>query len=168
MLFPSTWADSWWQDWAASPLHWDVRCREMEQAWAASREQSGAVRDDSLLQGVRCHWELDLLNTKHLSEIQRKTSRTSQGGSAFLLREAQVFKQTHLPPGMTQTLYAGISGGTVAPCSLLLAGEINLTPLCGLFAHSRCESSNSHSSQAKLEKGKKMLKAPWHGCRQLC
>ena len=33
----------------------DVRCREMEQAWAASREQSKTVRNDSLLQGVRCH-----------------------------------------------------------------------------------------------------------------
>lgn len=93
----------------------DVRCREMEQAWAASREQSEAVRNDSLLQGVRCHCEPDLLNTKHLSEIQRKTSWTSQGGSAFLLREAHVSKQTHLPPGMTQTLHAGISHDTGGP-----------------------------------------------------
>lgn len=52
----------------------DVRCREKEQAWAASREQSETVRSDSLLQGVRCHCEPDLLNTKHLSEIQRKAS----------------------------------------------------------------------------------------------
>lgn len=68
----------------------DVRCREMKQAWAASREQREAVRNDSLLQGVRCHCEPDLLNTKHLSEIQRKTRRTSRGGSAFLLREARI------------------------------------------------------------------------------
>lgn len=33
----------------------DVRCREMERAWAASREQSEAVKNDSLLQGERCH-----------------------------------------------------------------------------------------------------------------
>lgn len=33
----------------------DVRCRETRQAWAASREQSEAVRNGSLLQGVRCH-----------------------------------------------------------------------------------------------------------------
>lgn len=66
----------------------DVRSKEMEQAWAARREQSETVRNDSLLQGVRCHCWSDLLNTKHLSEIQRKSSLTRQGGSAFLLKRS--------------------------------------------------------------------------------
>lgn len=74
------------------------------QAWAREYQ----LRADPWLCGVRCHCSSDLLNSKHLSEIQRKASPTGQGGSASVLKRSSCLQADTPTRGPDPKLYACI------------------------------------------------------------